>query len=277
VSTPHATLWRGWRTALVAAGLVAISTVYLAAQWIVNDPMTTAKNAAIAALKEQLLNVLTDENQQVTRMARRLGGLAANLERYALPDPPRWRTHPIDGDELLYAYPWLAALNRGDSDGAGYAGVARGRETPGPELTALQTAAPEAYAAIVSALATLDLADSSLATGSHQTGQLRLNGRSELAAIEQLMADVLDASPAQSATAVLDKISGGALLEGEQHETRTELLAAITEQFLVDNKRDRDTEAAVMNMQFGRLRYGTAANTAIVSGVADDLRTWRQP
>jgi hypothetical protein len=46
---------------------------------------------------------------------------------------------------------------------------------------------------------------------------------------------------------------------------------------LIDNKRDRDTEAAVMNMQFGRLRYGPTANAALTASVCDDLRSWRQP
>ena len=56
-----------------------------------------------------------------------------------------------------------------------------------------------------------------------------------------------------------------------------QFLAAIVEQLLVDNKRDRDTEAAVMNMQLERLRSGSAANRCLVAGSADDLRTWRQP
>ena len=60
-------------------------------------------------------------------------------------------------------------------------------------------------------------------------------------------------------------------------EESTRRLTAIVEQLLVDNKRDRDTEAAVMNMQFGRLRFGPAANAAIIAGAGADLRTWQQP
>ena len=35
--------------------------------------------------------------------------------------------------------------------------------------------------------------------------------------------------------------------------------------------------ALVMNMQFGRLRDGRAANTSLIAGAGDDLRRWRQP
>src|SRR5207253_1894051 len=97
---------------------------------------------------------------------------------------------------------------------------------------------------------------------------LRFNGRRELDAIDAFMSDAIDPSSAQSATAVLDKISGAALIEGRQQQTRTEFLTAITEQLLIDNKRERDTEAAVMNMQLGRLRYGADANTAVIAGAA---------
>ena len=46
---------------------------------------------------------------------------------------------------------------------------------------------------------------------------------------------------------------------------------------VVDNKRARDTEAAAMNMQLQRLRYGRTAGASVVAGAANDLRSWKQP
>jgi hypothetical protein len=46
---------------------------------------------------------------------------------------------------------------------------------------------------------------------------------------------------------------------------------------LVENKRERDAEAAAMNMQLGRLRDGRAAGLSLLAGAANDLRTWKQP
>jgi hypothetical protein len=145
------------------------------------------------------------------------------------------------------------------------------------ELTQLAVLAPNADAAIVAELATLDAADSTMIAGTDQTGLLRYNGRQELAAIDALEDDALDPSATQSATAVLDKISGAALIRARQQQARVQFLAAIVEQLLVDNKRSRDTEAATMNMQLERLRWGSAANASVVAGAAATLRAWRQP
>ena len=130
--------------------------------------------------------------------------------------------------------------------------------------------------AIRSELATLDLADSTIIVGTDQTGQLRYNGRKEQAAIDALDADVIDPSPSQSATAVLDKISAAGLIRARQQQARLQFLTGIVEQLLVDNKRSRDTETAVMNMQLFRLRDGRAANSSLIAGAGDDLRRWRQ-
>jgi hypothetical protein len=88
---------------------------------------------------------------------------------------------------------------------------------------------------------------------------------------------VIDPSNEQSATAVLDKISGALLIAGRQRQARAQLLAGIVEQLLIDSKRARDSEAAAMNMQLVTWRDGRAANEAFVAGTANALKTWRQP
>ena len=55
--------------------------------------------------------------------------------------------------------------------------------------------------------------------------------------------------------------------------------ASAVEQLVVDNKRARDTEAALLNMQMRRL-LGTdwgEDGGGMLSGASNDLRTWRQP
>jgi hypothetical protein len=88
---------------------------------------------------------------------------------------------------------------------------------------------------------------------------------------------VIDPSNEQSATAVLDKISGAVLIGARQRQARTQLLAGVVEQLLVDSKRARDTDTAAMNMQLVTWRDARAANEAFVAGTGDALRTWRQP
>ena len=121
------------------------------------------------------------------------------------------------------------------------------------------------------------LADATAISATNDAGRVRYNGRRELRAISRLESDVIDPSEEQSATAVLEKLSGAALISTRQRQARAELLVGIVEQLLVDSKRARDTEASVMNMQLSTWRDGRAANDAFVAGTGDALRTWRQP
>src|SRR5712691_12773413 len=203
---------RNHRIIIIAVAIVAVSVSFAGAQIVVSDPATTIKNAAIAVLKNDVVDLLTNQATRLRKMAKRLS-LATNLDKYSLPDPPAWRIHWfIDDGTFLYANPYTAALNYGDGTGQSFEEVARARVAPGAELAGLageeDTAALDA---IASELATLDLADSTIIAGTDQTGQLRYNGRREQAAIDALDADVIDPSPSQSATAVLEKISGAGL------------------------------------------------------------------
>jgi len=269
------------RIGLVSGSLMlmlALGAGLAHAQLVVFDPAVTFKNAGIAALKELLRDTLGDEADQLYKMAKRLSSFS-DLSRYVISDDdtPQWRIHVFWGDQFLFANPYNAALNYGDGSGMAYDEVARRRIAPGAELTALAETAPDAEAVILAELATLDAADSAIIASTDQTGQLRYNGRREIAAIEALQDDALDPSSDQSATAVLDKISGAGLIRAQQQQARMQFLAGIVEQLLIDNKRDRDTEAATMNMQLERLRWGSAANRSLIAGSGDDLRAWRQP
>jgi hypothetical protein len=189
-----------------------------------------------------------------------------------VPDTPRWRTH---GGDFLYASGINDALIFGDPAGSAYLAVTH------PVIAAralLGRFTLAAQRAMTSRLATIELADAVAMSAINDTGSLRLNGRKqELPAIDALEAQVIDPSDEQSATAVLDKISGAVLIGTRQRQARSQLLAAFVEQLLVDSKRDRDADAAAMNMQLVTWRDRRAANEAFVAGTGDALRTWRQP
>src|SRR5436190_1143978 len=116
-------------------------------------------------------------------------------------------------------------------------------------------------------------------SGTNQAGVLRVNARREQVAVDALESDVINPSEEQSTTAVLDKISGSTLIEARQKEARLELLTGIVEQLLVDGKRARDAETGLLNMQLNRLRLSDVGEggEAMLTGAADDLRSWRQP
>jgi hypothetical protein len=56
-----------------------------------------------------------------------------------------------------------------------------------------------------------------------------------------------------------------------------QLLSHALEQLLARTKRERDTEAATLNMQLTTWREGRAANDAFAAGTGVALQTWRQP
>jgi hypothetical protein len=208
-------------------------------------------------------------------MAQRLSA-HTTLDKYAAQGPPAWRAHASDPETFPYSHGYLDAMTYGDPTGAQFAYASRSRMPIEDTLSGLS---PTARESLEHALATLDLADSTIVTGTHQTGLIRDNGRHELAAIDELERHVTDPSPDQSATAVLDKISGAALVEAHQKQARLQLLTAIVEQLLVDNKRSRDTEAAVLNMSLRQLRgiRDQGEDSGLTAGASEDLRTWRQP
>lgn len=241
------------------------------AQWTVYDAANTARNSISAAYQQYLLETERLQHAKLWAMARRLSAFA-NLRRYALLDVPRWRTH---GGDFLYANGLNDALIFGDPHGTAYLGVSH------PVLNAraaLGRLTPAAQRELASRLATVESADAVAVSAINDTGALRLNGRrQELQAIDALEGHVLDPSLEQSATAVLDKISGAVLLGTRQRQARSQLLAAFVEQLLVDSKRARDVDATAMNMQLVTWRDSRAANAAFVAGTGDALRTWRQP
>jgi len=243
------------------------------AQWVVYDPAVTYRNSVTAVLKEVLVRLQQQQHSELRRMAHRLS-MFTSLAKYRVPDPPRWRTHDFEGPAFLFARDYHAALNYGDGSGRSYLGISHPLIDPTSGIGRLPAVARRALS---SHLATLDLTDAAVIAATHDTGQLRYNGRRELAAIEGLERDVTNDSLEQSTTAVLDKISGAGLIGARQRQARIQLLDGVVEQLLVENKRARDTEAAAMNIQLTAWRDRAAANQAFVAGTGDALRTWRQP
>lgn len=260
------------RIAMLSIVVLSVGLGSAWAQIAVTDGLTTARNAVVARLKTQIVDVVRAQQERLRDMARRLG--ADSLAQYAAPEPPDWDAGVTATSG--YAERYRVALRDGDATGAALEHAARTRQPVGDLGADLS---PHAREAIERSLATLDAADSSLIVGTHQVGTLRALGRHERRALDTLESDVIDPSDAHSTTAVLDKISAAGLLETRQKQARLHYLTSLVEQLAIDNKRARDTEAALLNMQLRRL-LGSAwdeGHTGMLDGAGDDLRTWRQP
>ena len=261
------------RTAIIAAVLLTLSTS--AGAVVVFDPLNTLEHSFLNGWRESIGSVLTQQLDRVRQMAKRLSAFTS-LAKYVARDAPLWRTRRID-DALAASDAFMDALNGGDRAGRGYAAVARSRVSVGSALAEFGEENVAAENALRAALATIDIADSVIVDGTDQTGRVRGNRRSEVDTIAALEGDVSNGDQEQSATAVLDKMSAASLIRARQQDARMELLTALTEQLLVDSKRDRDTEVAAMNMQLGRLNRGRSVAASLLAGSADDFRSWRQP
>ncbi|HEX7795061.1 MAG TPA: hypothetical protein VF456_11950, partial [Vicinamibacterales bacterium] len=217
---------------------MAIGIVGTAPGCVVYDAAVTAKNTITAGIEKQLVDLQTEQRRLFRRLARRLSDVAS-LTKYAVPDPPRWRTH---GGDYLYANPYNDALISGDPAGAAYTRLTEQVLAADNLLTGLDA---EARRTITARLATIDAADAASIAATNDTGELRFNGRKrEMPAVDFLENQVIDPSSEQSATAVLDKISGAALIGARQRQARAQLLTGVVEELLIENKRSRDTESA---------------------------------
>lgn len=267
----HCLATRSVATSVLVGVLVFVVSGIASAQFVVYDAATTARNRVTAIVKEYLYQTQLQQRLKIGEMARRLSALT-NLRKFSLDDVPRWRTH---GGDFFYAQPYNDALIFGDPSGAAFVDLSQPLLAD-PRL--LDRLDPAARRRLEARLATVNLADAAAIAGTHGTGQLRWLGRkNELPAIDALERDVIDPSSEQSTTAVLDKISGAALIGARQRQARIQLLVGVVEQLLVDSKRARDTDSAALMMQMVTWRDGHAANKAFVAGSGDALRTWRQP
>ncbi|WP_291984243.1 hypothetical protein [Luteitalea sp.] len=262
------------RRLLVAFAMVGTCTLPAGAQVVVHDPAVTWRNALTAVTKEYLVELQRMQHSQLRRMAQRLS-MFTSLVKYARPGAPLWRIHDFQDPNLfLFSRAYNAAMNYGDASGRAFDDVSQPLL---PSAVALAALPPPARRTVSAYLATVEAASSAAIAATHDTGQVRLNGRRELAAIEALEYDVTDDRLDQSTTAVLDKISGAQLIAGRQRQARTQLLGALVEQLLIDTKRARDTDTAAMNMQLVAWRDRAAVNAAFVQGTGTALQAWRQP
>lgn len=255
-------------SSIVGVVLVMGVAVPASAQIPVTDVAHLTQAVLIAQRAQRHLDELRAQYRTIMRMSQGLGA----MEHYRIP-PVSIARH--DAGRWIYGGPWLRALNSGDATGAAYMASALALERFGVPAGGLPTAARQM---LERQYATIEISDSVATMASHQVGIIRGYQGQLQSAVRELEADVLNGLLRyHEMTAILDKIAGGELLARRQDMATNQLLSHALEQMLARGKRQRDTEAGVMNMQLVTWRDGRAANEALVAGTGDALRTWRQP
>jgi len=248
--------------------ILAVSAAPLRAQIPVIDPANLTQAILIAERTWAHYDELRRQFETIRRMGQGLG----NMEGYRVPTIPITRHDPARWE---YGRPWIEGLNSGDPSGAAYAATTVPLQRPGERPSRLTASARRAFER---QYATIEITDTVAMRGGHQVALVRgYHGRLQ-EAIQSLESDVLNGLLRyHEMTAILDKIAAGELLARRQDMATNQLLSHALEQLLARAKRQRDTEAATINMQVTTWRDAKAANAALVAGSGDALRTWRQP
>src|SRR4249919_3602792 len=156
----------------LAPALVLFGCIAVQAQITVFDPAITIRNTTTAIVKELLGNLQEQQRRQIRRMSRRLS-LFTDLQKYKLPEPPRWRIHIFnDPEAVLFDGDYNAALNYGDASGNAFRSVPviNPRGLFGEED-------PTGVREFAARLATINVADATLIAATNDTGHVRFNGR----------------------------------------------------------------------------------------------------
>lgn len=256
------------RRVIVILLIVGALAAPVRAQLVVHDPSNYAQAVLIAERTLKEFQTLWAQYETILRMARGL----RNMDKFRMPSIA---TVAHDLDRWEYGRPWLQALNSGDPAGAGYWATARRIERPAGSLHQLP---PAARKAIEQAYATIEITDSVAFMGGHQVALVRNYSGQTQRAITELERDVLNSeSRYHEMTAILDKVAAGELIGRRQDMATNQLLSHALEQLLARSKRQRDTEAATMNMRLIGMLNGRMAGASVIQGAASDLRRWRQP
>jgi len=256
--------------AAIAALLCALSLA------VVGGPALRAQTLAVpvfdaAAYSEAIIEAF-DLLEQLANMYFQGQPLPVDMAARYYAYSPFWTTNSLFSPYPA-AQPVLTALNAGDPVGSGYQQVVDPLQVPTDVLALMPADLQRVFA---DRYATIQLADSVAAMGINQSGVVRANGNELLQVLQSMQADAFTpVGDYQTQTALLDKINGASVLSLQETEQTNQFLSDAIEQLVVSNKRQRDTEAAVMNATINQWRYGAAYGQDLYSRTASDLDTWR--
>ena len=254
------------RARLAAAVILGVLLSAPASAFVVIDYGVLWQQATLARLREQVLNVITENGHLIRRMGRRLT-VFVDMARYAPQGMPLWRTR--QGESTVPGVSaYMDSLNLG---GDATEAVTVPMAVAETALLKLDLARAEALRL---RLAQAELDQSIFALGSSATGRERSRRKKEKADLEELERDVLDGSLGTSAR--LDVLASGDVIARRQAATEIKLKIALLEQLIAQTKAHRDREVEAANQWLVRPQRNEG-DAGLATGAAEALRTWRLP
>ena len=135
-----------------------------------------------------------------------------------------------------------------------------------------------AYALSVRDYATVELTDGANISALETVGQLRGTSTQVENAIRNLEDDSLSSDPRMNTQiAVLNKINAANIIALRSGQATNQLLTAMTENQIVNAKRQRDAEARAIRTHIRFVADAKAAMEAQAAGASDSMVKWRMP
>ncbi|ODS56049.1 MAG: hypothetical protein ABS36_06345 [Acidobacteria bacterium SCN 69-37] len=210
--------------------------------------------------------------QQVRILARDARRLPLDMVTRYRGYSVNWSVHALDA-RLQYAQRILAALNTGDATGSAYRQVIQSLEVPAGAVARMP---PNLQRRVANAYAGIELADSASALAVDQMGRLRTEGAKNLLVAATMERDAASTNDdLQTQTSVLNKINAAAVLQLRMQDHMQQSLMSTLEQLLVANRRQRDSEAALLNATLHQWQYGRDYGADLFRNTAAALDGWR--
>jgi isoleucyl-tRNA synthetase len=263
---------------LIAAVLVAPALAILGLGDIVFDP-TNYEEAIqeFVQLSQQYVQLVQTyqmvENQynQMLRMAQQVPvNMIQRYQALATPWTPSTATNAYGTTSG-----WIAGINGGSDVMAGYTVATSPLGTYGNAFGSIPA---DQQDRVKKSYANVELTDGANLSGIQTVGQIRGNATGVEAAISNLENDTLSSDPSMNTEiAVLNKINAANLIDVRNTQDANKLLVAMTEQQILQAKRQRDAEAQAFNEHIQFVTNGQAVMAAQAANASSAMLAWQMP
>jgi hypothetical protein len=170
---------------------------------------------------------------------------------------------------------WTAGINGGFDVLAGYTAATSPIGAYGNGLGSIPA---DQQDRVRKSYANVELTDGANLSGIQTVGQIRGNSTGVEAAISNLENDSLSSDPSMNTEiAVLNKINAANLIDVRNTQDANKLLVAMTEQQILQAKRQRDAEAQAFNEHIQFVTNGQAMMAAQAANASSAMLAWQMP
>jgi hypothetical protein len=248
---------RGVLSTVVVTGLVAnlLYGQFFGPGMTVFDPSVFGKNIQELAQMEQQLSQQLRTYQMINNQYNQMLWMATPvsvMSRYRAILTP-WQSSTATNTYGTTGG-WIVAVNTGMNAPGGYQSAT---EQLQPYGSALGNVPPDQLDRLQKHYATIELTDGATQSGMATIGTMRQNAPMVEVAIQGLENDSLSADPdLNTEIAVLNKINAAGVIALRNGQDSNKLLVALTEQQLIQAKRQRDAEVAAINTHIQMMGQG---------------------